>query len=100
MPPQFMKSSLRFCALFFVISTTLLSAQSIRFNQVYDYGLAENAYDVQQTTDGGYVLVGSQGIAIGQSQIFVTKTDSLGEEEWHRFYGYPFGNQGYVIRQT
>lgn len=63
--------------------------QQITFEKSYDYGLAEAAYCVQQTHDGGYILAGRQGVSISTRRLMLIKTDSLGEVEWEKFYGKP-----------
>ena len=52
---------------------------------------------VQQTSDGGYVFVGSTGIP---SDIWVVKTDSNGNIEWERTFGGSEDDTGIGILQT
>lgn len=60
-----------------------LSVQSqITFERNYDYGFAEVANDVIQTSDGGYLMAGRQGINLGQIQTLLVKTDEHGDVEW------------------
>ncbi len=41
-----------------------------------------------QTSDGGFLLIGSTTVANNQPfQVFVVKTDSLGNEQWQQQYG-------------
>jgi len=40
-----------------------------------------NGYEVQQTTDGGYIIVG-YGFPVGPDYSFLIKTDSNGGKEW------------------
>ena len=65
----------------------LSRAQQVTFERYYDYGFAEAANAMQQTTDGGYIIFGRQGIAIGVSKILLLKTDSFGIEQWHKLIG-------------
>ncbi len=94
------KSKILLTVLSVLLSWHFLLGQVSTFEKVYDYEGSEQAYSICQTTDGGYVLTGLQFISIGQSKIFITKTDSLGNEEWHKIYGFPFGNHGYTVKQT
>ncbi|MFC1851821.1 hypothetical protein ACFL27_16640 [candidate division CSSED10-310 bacterium] len=66
------------------------------------------AYSVQQTHDGGYIMCGfTLFYGIDDSDIFVIKTNDLGEEQWSKTYGssyFDFGRDilitsdgGYII---
>ncbi|MFW6040239.1 MAG: hypothetical protein ACOC85_00200 [Thermoplasmatota archaeon] len=48
----------------------------------------EIAYDVIQTSDGGYILVGTT-VTFGHkgTDWWIVKTDANGEKEWSRYYG-------------
>ncbi len=76
-----------------------INAQSA-FEKTFDYGFAETIFDMQQTIDNGFIMVGFQGIGIGASKILLIKTDSLGNEEWHKLLGGPLNQTGYAVRQT
>ncbi len=59
------------------------------------------AYDVEQTNDGGYIVVG--GIwngGNGRGDIYLIKTDSNGDSIWTRFYGGIDDENGYSVTQT
>ena len=46
---------------------------------------AERSYCVKQTLDGGFIIVGSTySFGSGGQDVYVVKTDSLGETEWIR----------------
>jgi hypothetical protein len=51
------------------------------------------AYDVQITNDGGYIFAGAIGIAVNNCDVYLIKTDSLGDEQWHSIIG-GTGNDG------
>jgi hypothetical protein len=62
---------------------------------------AEEGYSVQQTTDGGYILVGfTRSYGAGSDDIYVIKTDSLGDTLWTRTYGGIFEDYGQSVKQT
>ncbi|MDD5530621.1 MAG: T9SS type A sorting domain-containing protein [bacterium] len=54
-------------------------------------GCQVEIYDFQRTTDGGYIMAGSNG------GICLLKTDSLGDTLWTKTFG---GGSGYSVRQT
>ena len=58
----------------------------------YDYG-----YSVQQTTDGGYIMVGSTN---NRKDIWLIKTDTDGMEEWNSIFGGIAMDEGYSVHQT
>ncbi len=64
----------------------------------------DDGFCVQQTSDGGYVIVGlskSSSIAVnGDNDIWIVKTDSVGDTLWTRVYGGEQRDIGYWIEQT
>ena len=58
----------------------------------YDYG-----YSVQQTTDGGYIMVGSTN---NRQDIWLIKTGTDGMEEWNSIFGGTAMDEGYSVQQT
>jgi len=55
------------------------------------------SYDVQQTSDGGYIIVGDSGS--WEEDIFLIKTDDHGNKEWVKFYD-ENADIGYSVKQT
>ncbi|MFH1353838.1 MAG: hypothetical protein ABIH36_00985 [bacterium] len=78
------------------------------FGDYYD----ENAYSVQQTSDGGYIIVGdtaSFGISpytakelvqSAPTDIYLLKIDANGNEQWNKVFGGKYTDVGYSIQQT
>jgi len=61
-----------------------------------DYG-----YSVQQTSDGGYILLGySESFGAGQYDMYLIKVDNAGAEEWSHTYGGTGADYGYSVQQT
>ena len=64
----------------------------------------DEAYSVQQTTDGGYIVAGntlSFGASAGyRPDVYLIKTDSEGNELWSRTFGGWTWDQAWSVQQT
>ena len=65
----------------------------------------DTAYDcgnsVAQTTDGGYIIAGfTTSYGAGSNDVYLIKTDSLGDTLWTRTYGGTFSDRGSSVAQT
>lgn len=61
----------------------------------------EYAYSVENTTDKGFVVVGSTGsFGAGGEDVYLTKLDSSGNLLWSKTYGGTFYDNAYSIQQT
>jgi hypothetical protein len=61
----------------------------------------EGANSVQQTTEGGYILVGSTtSYGMGDSDIYLVKTNAYGIVEWDKTFGSIRKDAGNCVRQT
>ena len=57
--------------------------------------------EVQQTTDGGFVIIGSiYSNPDNQRDIWLIKTDEYGNMEWNQTYGGTGYERGYSVKQT
>ncbi|MCK7590765.1 T9SS type A sorting domain-containing protein [Subsaxibacter sp. CAU 1640] len=68
----------------------------------------DEAHNIEQTTDGGYILIGSSnsddfaGVDNYNDfdDIVILKLDNLGQMQWGKFYGTSTTDNGYAIKQT
>ena len=69
------------------------------WNHTYGGTYSEDGKHVQQTSDGGYVVIGWTD-SFNVDDLFLVKTDAFGNEEWHRTFGGPNHDYGYYVLET
>ncbi len=61
----------------------------------------DDAISVQQTSDGGFVVAGSTSSGdTGISNLYLVKTDSNGDEQWHKTFGGSGDDDAISVQQT
>lgn len=61
----------------------------------------DRSVSVQQTQDGGYILLGdTYSYGIGSADLWLIKTDAYGNKEWERTFGGSSRDKGWSVRQT
>lgn len=60
----------------------------------------DGCYDVQQTNDSGFVIIGWTYSGAGGADVYMIKTDANGDTLWSRTYGGPEDDYGYSIQCT
>ena len=61
----------------------------------------DGGHSVQQTTDGGYVIVGrTSSFGNGRYDVYLVKTDALGEMTWSQTFGGKEYDDGQSVQQT
>ncbi|MBA7605830.1 hypothetical protein ES703_12965 [subsurface metagenome] len=69
--------------------------------KTYGGSNSDTGRSVQQTSDGGYIIVGATGsFGTGQRAVYLIKTDSDGNTIWTRTYGGEGLDSGHSVQQT
>ena len=77
-------------------------SQPAGFQKIYGGPDDESFFDIRQTVDGGFILVGntqSYGISNGLDNILLLKTDSAGSVQWARAFGDSLTENASCVRQ-
>ncbi|MCW3999284.1 MAG: right-handed parallel beta-helix repeat-containing protein [Candidatus Bathyarchaeota archaeon] len=74
-------------------------------NMVYfrSYGsqnTPETAYNLIQTSDGGYLLSGTRGVLFNSSVAYIVRLNSNFDTTWETTYGTPYYGIGFSARET
>ena len=73
----------------------------ITFQKTFGGTQWDLAYAVQQTSDKGYIIIGdTKSFGAGASDVYLIKTDSLGDLMWSKTFGDSSYNYGRSIQQT
>jgi hypothetical protein len=74
---------------------------NVQWAKTYGGTYDDLAYYVQQTSDGGYIVVGETfSFGVGYEDIFLIKTDANGNVQWAKTYGGANSEKGYTVQQT
>jgi uncharacterized delta-60 repeat protein len=79
----------------------LASDGSVEWQKTYGGDSREEAYSIQQASDGGYIVAGkTESFVVENTDIWVLKLASDGTVEWQKTYGGSEKEEAYSIRQT
>lgn len=75
---------------------------SKKYDEVNFPGYDEYGFSAEQTTDSGFIMLGSaeNSFCVGGSDIYLTKTDSSGNIQWNKLFGGTDHEFGYSVKQT
>ncbi|TET45521.1 T9SS type A sorting domain-containing protein [candidate division TA06 bacterium] len=78
------------------------SLGNLTWDATYGDSLYQGGYSVVQTQDGGYIIAGSTYLFFGSdsSDVYLIKTDSLGDTLWTKTFGGNLSDRGSSIQQT
>ena len=98
---MWMQSVKRVCFLLLLIGLCSQLTALITFEKTYGGTDSDEASHVGQTTDGGYIIAGStRSFGAGEYDVYLIKTDSLGDTLWTKTYGGTDWDKGQSAQQT
>lgn len=86
-----------------IILVSLSQAQppDTLWTAIYGGNNDEYGASVQQTSDGGYIVAGyTYSYGAGERDVYLIKTDELGNELWYQTYGGSSNDYGFSVQQT
>ncbi len=92
--------------LYFILTClpVFLNAGVVTFSRTFGGGQNDYAHSIQQTADGGYIIGGQTDSFDNASHLFpdmwIIKTDSMGNKEWDQTFGGEEGDVAFCVRQT
>jgi hypothetical protein len=84
-----------------LFSISMYSFAQIRFQKTFGGSNHDEAYSVQQTTDGGYVIGGrTNSFGAGNYGVYLIKTNTNGDTLWTKTFGGSNVDEAYSVKQT
>jgi hypothetical protein len=71
------------------------------WTKTYGGGNNDGGYSAQQTSDGGFIIVGYTGsYGVGNNDVYLIKTDNNGDTLWTKTFGDRNWDRGHSVQQT
>lgn len=88
-----------------VIAMSLFAQPAIEWKKTYGGNNDDECYSINNTSDGGYILAGVSNSTdtispFGSYDIWIIKTNSSGDVEWHQNFGGSSDEEAHSIQQT
>jgi uncharacterized delta-60 repeat protein len=72
---------------------------NVEWQKAFDSGGYDEAYAIQETSDGGYVVAGRTE-SVGGGDFSILKLNGYGDVEWQKAYGGQYWDCAYSIQET
>jgi hypothetical protein len=83
------------------LQSAFAGAPPIQWQKTFGGSKGDIASSVQQTTDGGYIIVGETwSFGAGSEDVYLIKTEPNGNEEWQKTFGGSKGDVAFSVQQT
>jgi hypothetical protein len=77
------------------------SSGDTMWTRLYGGDSSETGRSVQQTADGGYIIAGdTKSFGNGGRDVYLVKTDTVGDTMWTRTFGGTDDDEGYSVKQV
>jgi len=73
---------------------------NVVWTKTYGGALGDIGHCVQQTNDGGFIIVGQTASFATGHDVYLVKTDCIGNMEWYKTFGGSEDDMGYYVQQT
>ncbi|HEY50369.1 MAG TPA: PKD domain-containing protein [Dehalococcoidia bacterium] len=84
---------------FYVVKTD--ASGNVEWEKIFGGSSYEEAFAVQQTADGGYIIAGdTDSYGAGRTDVYLVKTDASGNVTWDSVFGASGFDHGYAVDQT
>jgi hypothetical protein len=82
-------------------TTATTEPPQVEWEKTFGGARDDRGFSVQQTSDGGYIIVGStRSYGAGGADVYLIKVDANGNMQWSRTFGGTGDDGGYSVQQT